>query len=373
MPANRPVTVPIGFVGLTDCAPILVAQELGFDQQCGIRIEPVKLKSWTAVRDALAFEQVPCAHMPGALALAMHLGISGMQVSVRAPILLGYGGNSITVSASLYERACDILACDYSDARAESAHLVKAVVQERKAGGERKVRLGTVHAYSSHNYELRAWLAHAGLDPMNDLELIVVPRNKMVEALAGGQIDGFCVGDPWGQQAVENGVGVTVATKADLYPFSPEKVLAFRDGWIKGHEEVAAAVVEAVSMALRWSSQKINHATLSEILTYPENLNVSPALIQRALSCSPKLIPGQAPKFVENYLHFDGDGRPGQETGLWLLAQMQRWGQIPAGLEGLIHGVFEPLGPSVQYASVVSANDNPAKAAFDGFSIQASP
>lgn len=371
MPVSSAETVPVGFVGLTDCAPILVAQELGFDRQCGIRIEPVKLKSWTAVRDALAFEQVSCANMPGALALAMHLGISGVQVSVRAPILLGYGGNAITISVALYERACELVGRDYRDARAESAQLVKAVVAERKAAGERKVRLGTVHAFSSHNYELRAWLAHAGVDPVNDLELIVVPRNKMVEALKAGQIDGFCVGDPWGQQAVETGVGVTVATKADLYPYSPEKVLAFRDGWVKGHCEIAEAVVAAVSKALHWSSLTENHLALSEILTYPENLDVSPALIRRALSCSPVLVAGQEPEFVENYLRFEEGGRSGEETGLWLLAQMQRWGQVPAGLEGLVRGVFEPLRFKVSSGAAVLANDNPARAAFDGFNIQA--
>jgi ABC-type nitrate/sulfonate/bicarbonate transport system substrate-binding protein len=226
--------------------------------------------------------------------------------------------------------------------------------------------MGAVHAFSSHNYELRAWLAHAGLDPEKDLELMVVPRSKMVEALANGEIDGFCVGDPWGQQAVEYGVGVNVATKADLYPFSPEKVLAFRDGWIKGHAETAAAVVEAISSAMEWASQSENHTELAQMLTQVEYLSVSPATIRHTLACEPRMIPGAEAESVPHFIGFDGDSRPSEAAALWLLAQMRRWGQVTEGQEDKIRGVFAPLVEGKGTTEKVLANDNPAKEAFDG-------
>ncbi len=173
MPFDTYPVVRAGYVALTDCAPLIVAQELGFDRQAGIKLEPILLKSWTAVRDCLAFEQLECAQMPGALALAMHLGISGLRVPMRVPLMLGHGGNAITVSTKLYNEAAALLGGAFDGPRAESAIIVKAVAEERKSRSERRLRIGTVHAFSSHNYEVRAWLAYVGIDP--DVEGYSVP------------------------------------------------------------------------------------------------------------------------------------------------------------------------------------------------------
>lgn len=370
MLVNGMETVKAGFVALTDCAPLVIAQELGFDRQAGIRIEPVRLKSWTAVRDELAFEKLECAHMPGALSLAMHLGLSGVKTAIRVPLMLGSGGNSITVSTTLYEQAEDLMGSPYTGPRADSAVLVKAVVDHRRETSGRKVRLGSVHPFSSHNYELRAWLAHVGLDPDKDVELSVVPRSKMVEALATGAVDGYCVGDPWGQVAVEAGVGITVATKADLYPNSPEKVLAYRANWVQGHESLAVAATSAIEAGLDWAADPENHADLAQILGQKEYLDVSSEAILRALSCQPRLSSSDKISKVVNYLGFGGVNTPSAAGALWLMAQMRRWGQIPAGLEEEVRGVFMPLndqGPEqASKTDYSSAGRDPSEHAFDG-------
>jgi ABC-type nitrate/sulfonate/bicarbonate transport system substrate-binding protein len=371
-PLNGMQTVRAGYVALTDCAPIIVAQELGFDRQAGIRFEPVRLKSWTAVRDALAFEKLECAHMPGALSLAMHLGLSGVQTDIRVPLMLGCGGNAITLSTKLFEEASSLLGARIECARADSAVLVQVVARHRKESSIRKVRLGSVHPYSSHNYELRAWLAQAGLDPDKDVELSVVPRSKMVEALANGEIDGYCVGDPWGQLAVEAGVGVTVATKADLYPYSPEKVLAFRASWLQGHNSLAAAAKNAVKAAMDWCADTDNHSDLSQILAQGEYLGASSEVILRALSCRPRLAPGDSGIKVVNYLGFSGLSGVSDASALWLLAQMRRWGQVPEGLEKDVRGVFAPLECSAgeprpqEFKDIETVAVDPARQAFDG-------
>lgn len=370
MLVNGMETVKAGFVALTDCAPLVIAQELGFDRQAGIRIEPVRLKSWTAVRDELAFEKLECAHMPGALSLAMHLGLSGVQTNMRVPLMLGSGGNSITVSTALYDQGTELLGGPYVGPRSDSAVLVKAVVEHRRKAGGRKVRLGSVHPFSSHNYELRAWLAHAGLDPDKDVELSVVPRSKMVEALATGAVDGYCVGDPWGQMAVEAGVGITVATKADLYPNSPEKVLAFRSSWVQGHEDVAAAATSAIQAGLEWAADQANHVDLAQILAQKEYLNVASDTVLRALSCQPRLSSAGKRSKVVNYIGFSGESSPTEAGALWLLAHMRRWGQVPSGQEHKVCEVFMPLAQSTAASQLDEeshfVNRDPSEQAFDG-------
>ncbi|SDE53794.1 CmpA/NrtA family ABC transporter substrate-binding protein [Kordiimonas lacus] len=374
MPFDKYSAVRAGYVALTDCAPLIVAQELGFDRQAGIKLEPVLLKSWTAVRDGLAFEQLECAQMPGALALAMHLGISGLRVPVRAPLMLGHGGNAITVSTKLYEEGVALLGGEHEGPRGESGVLVRLVAEQRKLRGERRIRIGAVHAFSSHNYEVRAWLAHAGIDPDTDVELIVVPRSKMVEALATGEIDGFCVGDPWGQLAVEAGIGHIVATKADLYPYSPEKVLAFRDTWVKGHQDVAEATVKAIAQGLEWAGQEENHEELAFILSNKDYLNVPAPILMRTLSCKPQLAPGAGETLVPRYLEFGGDCLPTKAGALWLLAQMRRWGQAEAGFEKDLGTIFQPftrvIGADPEQDN--SVNEDPGRMAFDGVPFTAS-
>jgi len=368
MPFDEYPTVKAGYIALTDCAPLIVAQELGFDRQAGIKLEPIQMKSWSAVRDGLAFEQLECAQMPGALALAMHLGISGLRVPVRVPLLLGHGGNAITLSVKLYEEAISLLGSEYEGPRAESAVLVKAVALQRKARGERRIRIGVVHAFSSHNYEVRAWLAYAGLDPDLDVELIVVPRSRMLEALATGEIDSFCVGDPWGQLAVEAGIGHIIATKADLYPYSPEKVLAFRDAWVKGHGEVAERTIQAIALGMEWAAQLENREELALILASKDYLNVPAEVLTRALACKPQLAPGFGETYVPRYLEFGGDCMPTKAGALWLLAQMRRWGQAEAGFEKEVETVFQPLETGgIQGAEQDnSVNEDPGRLAFDG-------
>ncbi|TNE64071.1 MAG: ABC transporter substrate-binding protein [Alphaproteobacteria bacterium] len=343
--AERTISIiRAGFMALTDCAPIVVARELEFDRRFGIHIEPVRLPSWAAIRDHLAFEKLECAHMLGGLSLAMHLGLGGMRTEMTVPLMLGRGGNAITLSSSVYDEALALMAGRPVFNRAESAAMLKPVVAARKLKGERPLRLAMVHAFSSHNYELRAWLAHGGIDPDHDVELSVVPPPRMVEALRNGLIDGYCVGEPWSQVAVEEGLGRIMATKADLYPNSPEKVLALRRPWAIGHADMVSALVEAFSAAMSWAAQTENRTELAYMLSRPAYLNVDHDVILHGLMCAPRLVPGDMRQPIDDYLSFGGTGcgYPAPGTALWLLAQMRRWGQAGAGHEAEVAGVFDP-------------------------------
>jgi len=336
--------VRAGFVALTDCAPIIVARELGFDRQAGICIEPVKLNSWAAMRDHLAFEKLDCAHMLGGLSLAMHLGLGGLETPMTVPLLLGRGGNAITISTALFDEATSLAATAALPDRTASATLLKAVVEKRKALGLAPLRLAMVHAFSSHNYELRAWLAFGGIDPDSDVELLVIPPSKMVDALRGGAIDGYCVGEPWSQLAVEEGIGRIMVTKADLYAHSPEKVLAFRRPWATDNVRAVAALVEACAMGMGWAAQPENRTELSMMLARPDYLDVDQRVILNGLNCAPRLVPEADREPIAGYLSFDRErcGYPHPEAALWLYAQMRRWGQAGEGEEAAVTALFDP-------------------------------
>lgn len=367
--------VRAGFVALTDCAPLVVARELGFDERAGVLIEPVRLPSWSAMRDHIAFEKLECAHMLGGLSLAMHLGLSGVKTDMLVPLLMGRGGNSITIAKSIYEEAIAFGGGDDVGGRANSASMIAPIVKHRRLKGLPPLKFATVHAFSSHNYELRAWLAHGGIDPDKDVHLNVVPPPVMVDALLKGEIDGYCVGEPWSQLAVEADIGCIMATKADLFPQSPEKVLAFRRAWVFGHQDEAAAIVDAVAGAMTWASMPGNHEDLAFILSRPEYLGVDQEVILRGLMCMPKLIPSQGREPIRHYMSFDGPGfaYPHESSALWLLAQMRRWGQAPAGMEQRAGQLCDPtlIEQNVRYVveSKFRKDVGPADNAFDGISF----
>ncbi len=335
------IPIRAGFVALTDCAPIVAACELGLGRDLGIEIEPVRLPTWSAIRDHMAFEKLECAHMLCGLPIAMHLGLGGLQTDMMVPLMLGSGGNAITISEALH-REMGLEGKTVS--RVDTASYLRQVVRRRKERGLNPLRFAMVHPFSSHNYELRSWLAHGGVNPNRDVEIQVVPPVRMVEALRSGSIDGYCVGEPWNQIAVEEGLGRIVVTKADLYPGAPEKVVALRRGWVAGHTDVAAAVVKTIARAMTWASAPSNLEALSVMLAKPEYLNMDANIILRSLECKPIMYPGGKPKHIANYLSFDGKGTayPHISKALWVLAQMRRWEQVIEGLEEQASFVYDP-------------------------------
>jgi len=368
--------INIGFMALTDCAPVIVAKELGFDRQNDLVLNPVKLSSWSALRDHLAFEKLECAHMLGGLALAMHVGLSGLQTEIRVPLLLGRGGNAITISNALYDEALE--AKDQAEelpSRSESAKLLKPVIQDRRRRGLPPLKLAVVHVFSSHHYELRSWLAHGDIDPDHDLEIIVIPPHRMIEALKNGHVDGYCVGEPWGQLAAEAGLGRIMTVKADLYPDNSEKVLALRHAWCVGHPEELAALVDVLSAAMSWCADPENHSELAYLLSLPHYLGVDHDVILQALKCMPLLSQGTPPEFIDQYISFDADGLafPDQKHALWLYAQMRRWGQVGPVLEDSVCEVFDPstIERNIKYSGdkKFSSGNDSQLASFDGITF----
>jgi NitT/TauT family transport system ATP-binding protein len=192
-----------------------------------------------------------------------------------------------------------------------------------------RLRLAVVHPYSSHNYELRYWLAASGIHPDRDVELVIVPPPLMADALAAGRIDGFCVGEPWGSVAVASGAGRIATVKARLWPLSPEKVLGVTARWAAANAEALAALLRALHRAAVWCGEPSNHAEAAALLSRPAYLGQPAEVIARALSGRIEPVSGQVLPVEEFFVpHAHAANLPDPADALWYYSQMVRWGDV---------------------------------------------
>lgn len=336
--------VHAGFIPLIDCAALVVARELGFDRRNGIALRLHRDVSWANIRDKVNVGALDCAHMLAPMPIASSLGIGHVRVPLIAPMSLGLNGNAITVSRALYTHMADV---DGENAHAGGMAAAKAlakVVAERRARGAEPLTLGMVYPFSCHNYELRYWLAAADIDPDADVQLVVIPPPLMADSLKAGQIHGFCVGEPWNSIAVEQGAGIIVATKSELWRNSPEKVLGMRLSWAEDNTDSMIALVRALVDAARWLDIPDNRAEAARLLARDDYLGLPEAILARSLTGNVLRGPGIRSQPDKNFFVFHGHDAtvPRYSHAVWLLSQMIRWGQTSGdfNIAGLAARVF---------------------------------
>src|SRR3569833_3102101 len=254
----------LGFIPLLDCASLVVAAERGFAAEENLELALVRETSWANIRDRVVIGHFDAAHMLGPMTVASTLGIGHVRVPVIAPFALGLGGNAITVSLRLWEQMVKEGATPGAGPAVQATALKRAV--QRRPG---PLTFAMVYPFSCHNYELRYWLAAGGIDPDRDVRLVVIPPPFLVDALRAGQIDGFCVGEPWNSVAVQAGVGTIVAPTTAIWPSSPEKVLGCRLEWAHRHPKLLASLERALYRPSDWCEQPENHAELAKLLAQP--------------------------------------------------------------------------------------------------------
>lgn len=297
----------LGYVPLTDCAPLVVASELGLFAQAGLDVTLSREPSWANIRDKVAVGALDGAQMLATMPLSLSLGLGALREPTVAVLVLNRGGNTITLSESL---------CRRMEAYGGlTARTLAAVLAEDRLCGVEPPTFAMVYPVSPHHLELRDWLASGGIDPDQDVRLTVVPPPQMVAHLAAGKVAGFCVGEPWGGLAAEQRLGRVVATSQDIFPNRAEKVLGVTARFAQTNPATIAALSEALLAACRWCDD--NRAELAELLSQPEWLNVPAEVLMRGL--------GQ-PGFVSFY----GNNRPDPAQAMLLLTQMRRWGQVGA-------------------------------------------
>ncbi|MBX2856559.1 MAG: ABC transporter substrate-binding protein, partial [Rhodobacteraceae bacterium] len=269
-------TLTIGFIPLVDAAPLILAHELGFAAEEGIELRLQKEPSWASVRDKLALGRLDLAHMLAPTPVAMSIGLGGMPMRIDALSVLSINGDVIGVSPELALRMRDQGApSDLTSAAAIGRGLIAA------ANGP--LRIGVPFPFSTHAELLYYWLGALGVTAPQDLIVRTVPPPLMAEAMAAGEIDAFCVGEPWGSIAASNGVADLILPGSAIWKFAPEKVLAARHDWLKKNSFAAAAAMRAAWRAARWLSSPENAITAAEFLSSPRYLDVASELIEPTL------------------------------------------------------------------------------------------
>src|SRR6201988_1828396 len=238
----------IGFIPLCDAAALLVAVDKGFTAAEGLDIELIREVSWSNVRDKLNIGLFDAAHLLAPVAISSSLGIGHIKVPITAPFNLGLNGNAITVSPALHAAIMGELDGDRFDPMATAAALARVVAKRKKSGAE-PLTFGMTSPFSTHNYQLRFWMAAGGVDPDEDVHLVVLPPPYMVDSLANGHVDAFCVGAPWNSVAVDRGIGLILHFVSDILVRAAEKVLAIRQSWSERNPDVVASLVRAATRA----------------------------------------------------------------------------------------------------------------------------
>ena len=265
----------VAYLPLTDAAPLIVAEEMGYAREEGLHLDLRQARSWSRVRDMLCHGEVDAAHLLAPIPVAMALGLGNLVTPLSALMVLSVNGTVIGVAPDIATRMREAgHAFDFADARAARDAVLKV------AG--RPLRFGVPYPFSMQAELLHYWLNDSLRAGAGDLAVRTVPPPMMAEALAAGEIDAFCVGEPWGSRSVETGAGHLLLPGQAVWSFAPEKVLAVRSGWADSQPELAARLMHAVWKAARWLSEPGAHTTAAEILA--RHIELDAHVLDRALT-----------------------------------------------------------------------------------------
>jgi NitT/TauT family transport system ATP-binding protein len=340
--APDPALFRIGFLPLVDAALPILAHEQGFAAAEGVRIELVRDLTWATVRDRLLYGHTDAAHLIAPLAIATTLGRGRPPVALSVPFVLGLNGNAVTLSTAL------AAAVDLGDGLADPVALgarLRAVAAERAAAGA-PLRFGVVHRYSSHNYMLRYWLAAIGMRPDRDVEIVVTSPPFAADALAAGEVDGICVGEPWNSIAVDRGVGRIALVTAQIWRRGVEKVLALRTETAAARGDEVAALLRALHRAAAHFVAPDTAQDSAAILARPEYCNAPAETVLRAITDRVRLARDAEALHIPDFMfqYREAANFPWRSQAAWLYSQMTRWDGTPFSAEEAraAEGVFRP-------------------------------
>lgn len=277
-PAERS-KLNLGYMRLSDSAPIIVAQELGLYEHYGLEVGLHREVSWANIRDKMIAGTFDACQMLAPMGMATTLGAAGIRAPIISGLVLSLNGNGITLSSSLWNR----LQID-STANIYDPNLTAQALKAEIARTGHQLTFASVHNFSTHTLLLRQWLELAGIDPDKDARIIVLPPEQMVDSLAQGIIDGFCVGEPWNSIAVEYGSGVLATTGVQVWNGAPEKVLAVMETWHGRNPATHLRLRLALMEACRWMANMENREQAIQILSQPSYLDLPAEYLRPSLT-----------------------------------------------------------------------------------------
>jgi nitrate/nitrite transport system substrate-binding protein len=307
--------IRIGFIPLTDCASIVMASVLGLDVKHGVKFVLDKQASWAGVRDKLISGELDMAHVLYGLVYGTHLGIGSTKKDMAVLMTLNNNGQAISLSKKLAEKGA-----------VDGATLAKAMKAEK-----RDYTFAQTFPTGTHAMWLNYWLAASGIDPVKDIKNITVPPPQMVANMRVGNMDGFCVGEPWNHRAIADGIGITAITSQDIWKDHPEKVLGCQGDYAKKYPNTCRAAIAAVLEAGKWIDASLaNKNKMAETIADKSYVNTSVDVInQRILG---RYQNGLGKTWDDaNHMKFFNDGMvnfPYLSDGMWFLTQHKRWGLV---------------------------------------------
>ena len=332
----------IGFLPLVDAALPILAHEQAFAAAEGIRIEPVRTLTWATVLDRLLYGHTDAAHLIAPLAIATTLGRGRPAAPLSVPFVLGLNGNAVTFSTALAAAAGLDQGLGDPLLLGES---LRRVAAERTATGQR-LRFGVVHRYSSHSYMLRYWLAGVGIRPDADVEIVVTSPPFAADALAAGDVDAICVGEPWNSIAVDRGVGRIALVTAQIWRRGVEKVLALRTPVMEERRDEVAALLRALHAAAAHFVDPAAALENAAILARPEYCDAPVETVMRAITDRIRLARDASPIHYPDFMfqYREAANFPWRSQAAWLYSQMTRWERTPfsAAEAETAQAVFRP-------------------------------
>ncbi len=325
----RRQSLKIGFIRLSDAAPLIVASEKNYFHDEGLDVELSLENSWSQIRDKLSAGVLDASHLLAPMAPASWLESDAAQEPFVTGLALNLNGSAITVSDSLYEEMTEVDP-EAMIERPISARALKAVLARRLERGQETITFGAVFPYSSHYYAIRYWLGAEGIDPDRDVRMVVAPPPVMVEQLEQGLIDAFCVGEPWSTVAESRGSGRAIIRSSEIWRHMPEKVLGVRARWADANPGIHSALVRAVLRACIWLDAPQNRIEAAHILSMSQYVGVNSGLLATALAGWPSLRHRRSILQSNDSLifHHYAANFPWKSHAMWFLSQMARWGQI---------------------------------------------
>ncbi len=307
--------VRIGFIPLTDCASVVMASVLKFDEKYGIKIIPTKEASWAGVRDKLINGELDMAHVLYGLIYGVHMGVGGPKKDMAVLMTLNNNGQAITLSKKLADQGT-----------VDGPSLAKTMATDK-----REFTFAQTFPTGTHAMWLYYWMASYGINPLKDAKVITVPPPQMVANMRVGNMDGYCVGEPWNHRAIADNIGITAVTTQDVWKDHPEKVLGTSGEFVKKYPNTARAVIMAVLEASRWIDAGLqNKNKMAETIADKSYVNTSVDVInQRILG---RYQNGLGKTWDDpNHMKFFNDGAvnyPYLSDGMWFLTQHKRWGLL---------------------------------------------
>ena len=306
--------IRVGFMPLTDCASVVIAHAMKFDEKYGIKIIPSREVSWANVRDKLINGELHAAHVLYGLIYGVHLGIGGQKKNMSVLMTLNHNGQGITLSDQLKNRGV-------TDGTA-----LKNLLDSEM----RDYTFAQTFPTGTHAMWLYYWLACYGIHPLNDVNIITLPPPQMVSNMRMARMDGFCVGEPWNNRAIYEKAGFTAATSQDIWPDHPEKVLGCTAEFVQKYPNSSRALIMAVLEASKFIDDMANRRRVSEIIAGKAYIDCPVEVIDRRMEG--KYEDGLGRKWNDPHgMKFCGEGAvnfPYLSDGMWFLTQHRRWGLL---------------------------------------------